>query len=452
MKAPKQEQLPSTVPATAKQDGEAAASERWSWVEPAAWTPRMLQALEQGVKGGVWYSLMDKVYAKHNLEAAAAKVVANRGSAGVDHMTVQEFEKNRDANLQRMHEQLRADQYRPQPVRRTYIPKLGSTEMRPLGIPTVRDRVVQTALRNVLEPIFEREFAEHSYGFRPGRGCKDALRRVDQLLRRGHLWVVDVDLKSYFDTIPHDKLMDHIKRRVADGRVLNLLEAYLKQQVLEGLREWTAEGGTPQGAVISPLLANLYLDPLDHLAAAKGLAMTRYADDMVIQCLSEQEARQALNLLTQWTEQAGLTLHPTKTRIVQVTDRDGFDFLGYHFQLSRRSPHKVVRWPRDKSVKHLKDVVRLKTKRLNGDSLEVIIKRLNPVLRGFLEYFKHGAASPFGRLDGWIRGRLRAILRRRSHRRGRANGKDHQRWPNAFFQEHGLFSMAGERALVLQPS
>lgn len=452
MKATKQEQLPSTVPATAKQDGEAAASERWSWVEPAAWTPRMLQALEQGVKGGVWYSLMDKVYAKHNLEAAAAKVVANRGSAGVDHMTVQEFEKNRDANLQRMHEQLRADQYRPQPVRRTYIPKLGSTEMRPLGIPTVRDRVVQTALRNVLEPIFEREFAEHSYGFRPGRGCKDALRRVDQLLRRGHLWVVDVDLKSYFDTIPHDKLMDRIKRRVADGRVLNLLEAYLKQQVLEGLREWTAEGGTPQGAVISPLLANLYLDPLDHLAAAKGLAMTRYADDMVIQCLSEQEARQALNLLTQWTEQAGLTLHPTKTRIVQVTDRDGFDFLGYHFQLSRRSPRKVVRWPRDKSVKHLKDVVRLKTKRLSGDSLEGIIKRLNPVLRGFFGYFKHGAASPLGRLDGWIRGRLRAILRRRSHRRGRANGKDHQRWPNAFFQEHGLFSMAGERALLLQPS
>jgi len=452
VKDTKQEQLPSIVPATAKQDGEAAPSERWSWVELAAWTPRMLQALEQGVKGGVWYSLMDKVYATGNLEAAAARVVANRGGAGVDHMTVQMFEKNRNANLKRLHVQIETGQYRPQPVRRTYIPKPGSQEKRPLGIPTVRDRIVQTALRNVLEPIFERDFGEHSYGFRPGRGCKQALRRVDQLLRQGHLWVVDVDLKSYFDTIPHDKLMDRVKHRVADGRVLDLLESYLTQNVLDGVKEWTPEGGTPQGAVISPLLANLYLDPLDHLAVAKGMQMTRYADDMVIQCRSETEARQALNLLVQWTAQAGLTLHPTKTRIVQVTDREGFDFLGYHFQLSTRLPRKIARWPRHKSVMHFKDEVRLKTRRLSGHSLEVIITRLNRVLHGFFEYFKHGAATYFVRLDGWIRGRLRAILRRRSHRRGRSNGKDHQRWPNVFFQEHGLFSMARERALVLQSS
>lgn len=448
----KQEQLPLVVPEMAMHGGEATPSERWVWVEPAAWTPRMLQALEQGLKGGVWYSLMDKVYAPRNLLAATNKVLANKGSPGVDHETVQKFEQKKDENLRRLHELLVAEHYHPQPVKRVYIPKPGSGEKRPLGIPTVRDRVVQTALRNVLEPIFEKEFAEHSYGFRPGRGCKDALRRVQGLLREGQLWVVDVDLKAYFDTIPRDKLMERIRQRVADGRVLNLLERYLAQRVLDGLREWSAEKGTPQGAVISPLLANVYLDPLDHLMAESGYQMTRYADDMVIQCRDEQQAAQALELLRTWTQQAGLELHPTKTRVVRVTEQEGFEFLGYHFRLSKRPPVRVVQWPRDKSLVRFKDAVRVKTKRLNGYSLEDIIKRLNPVLRGFYEYFKHGAAKTFTRLDGWIRGRLRAILRRRSHRRGIANGIDHQRWPNAFFREHGLLSMAEERALELQPS
>jgi RNA-directed DNA polymerase len=412
----------------------------------------MLQALEEGVKGGVWFSLMDKVYAKRNLEAAWKKVAANKGSAGVDHMTVQMFEKNREANLARLHEQLRDGSYRPQPVRRVYIPKLGSPEKRPLGIPTVRDRVVQTALRNALEPIFERDFAEHSYGFRPGRGCKDALRRVDRLLRDGYRWVVDVDLKSYFDTIPHSQLVSLVKRKVADGRVIALLESYLMQQVMEEAHAWTPEGGTPQGAVISPLLANAYLDPLNHLMEAQGLFMTRYADDMVIQCRDEQEARRALDLLSRWTREAGLTLHPTKTRVVEVTYRDGFDFLGYHFQLSRRKPGNVARWPRDKSVKRFKDAVRADTKRTSGYSFATIVGKLNLKLQGFFEYFKHGAARPFVRLDSWIRTRLRAILRRRAHRRGRARGRDHQRWPNAFFREQGLFSMAEARARLLQPS
>lgn len=447
-----QEQLPSVVLETAKQGGEAMVSERWTWVEPAAWTPRMLQALEQGVKGGVWYSLMDKVYAMRNLQAAAARVVSNRGSAGADHMTVHAFEKRRETNLQRLHEQLREGSYQPQAVRHTQIPKLGSRELRPLRIPTVRDRVVQTALRNVLEPIFERDFAEHSYGFRPGRGCKDALRRVNQLLRTGHLWVVDVDLKSFFDTIPHDKLMAQVKRKVADGRVLDLLDRYLKQQVVGEVKGWTPEQGTPQGAVISPLLANVYLDPLDHLMMAGGLQMTRYADDIVIQCQNEQQAERAMSLLCEWTDQAGLTLHPTKTRLVQVSEREGFDFLGFHFQLSKRTPGKIVRWPRTKSVQRFRDAIRSKTGRLNGNSLETIVQELNPKLRGFFEYFKHGALPTFVKLDGWIRGRLRAILRRRSHRRGRANGRDHQRWPNDYFHERGLFSMARERARLLQPS
>jgi RNA-directed DNA polymerase len=412
----------------------------------------MLQALEQGVKGGVWFSLVDKVCAMRNLDAAAKRVVANRGSAGVDHMSVQDFEKKRNENLERIREQLRTNNYHPQAVRRVNIPKPGSKESRPLGIPTVRDRIVQTALRSALEPIFERDFAEHSYGFRPGRGCKDALRRVNQLLRAGYLWVVDVDLKSYFDSIPHEKLMELVRSKVADGRVLSLVERYLKQQVLATASTWTPEKGTPQGAVISPLLANVYLDPLDHLMVAEGLEMTRYADDMVVQCRNEREAEHALQLLRQWAEQAGLELHPTKTRLVQVSEREGFDFLGYHFQLSKKNPSRVVRWPRAKSVKHFKDSVRLKSRRNNGNDLATIVRRLNPLLHGFFEYFKHGAPPIFAKLDSWIRGRLRAILRRRRHGRGRAKGRDHQRWPNAFFQEHGLFSMARERALLVQPS
>jgi RNA-directed DNA polymerase len=447
----KQEDLPLAVPATAKQDGEAAVSERWSWVEPAAWTPRMLHALEQGVKGGVWYSLMDKVYAFRNLQAATKRVVANRGSAGIDHVSVNMFERNRDANLQRLCEQLREGRYYPQAVRRTYIPKPGSRELRPLGIPTVRDRIAQTALRNVLEPIFERDFAEHSYGFRPGRGCKDALRRVSCLLSKRHLFVVDVDLKSFFDTIPHEQLLARVEQRVADSRVLDLVRSYLKQRVLDTMQEWQPEQGTPQGAVISPLLANIYLDPLDHLMASRGFEMTRYADDMVIQCRDEQHAQQAMDLLREWVEKAGLSLHPTKTRIVQVTEMQGFDFLGYHFQLSKGPPIHVGKRPRDKSLRKFKDSVRDKTHRCNGHSLEAIIRRLNPALRGFLEYFKHGA-NIFARLDSWVRGRLRAILRKRTHRQGRANGKDHQRWANAFFREHGLLSMVEERARLVQSS
>jgi RNA-directed DNA polymerase len=209
----------------------------------------MLTALETGVKGGVWFSLIDKVFALRNLTAGWARVQANGGAAGVDHVNVERFADHQDASLEKLADELRRGTYQPQPVRRVYIPKPDGTQ-RPLGIPTVRDRVVQAALRHVLEPIFERDFAEHSYGFRPGRGCKDALRRVDQLLKAGHWYVVDADLKSYFDTIPHERLMDRIRSKVADGRVLHLLEQFLTQGVLDGLEEWTPEEGTPQGASV----------------------------------------------------------------------------------------------------------------------------------------------------------------------------------------------------------
>jgi RNA-directed DNA polymerase len=221
----------------------------------------MLTALEQGVKAGTWYSLMDKVSSPQNLRSAFAAVKANKGGSGVDHQSIEMFENRLDENVLYLSKSLQGGTYRPQAIRRVWIPKPGSSEKRPLGIPTVRDRVVQAALRNVLEPIFERDFAEHSYGFRPGHGCKDALRRVDGLLKAGYTHVVDADLKSYFDTIPHQRLLDLVRRKISDNKVMDLLQAYLEQRVMDTAKDWVPEQGTPQGAVISPLLSNLYLDP-----------------------------------------------------------------------------------------------------------------------------------------------------------------------------------------------
>ena len=422
---------PARVP-EAKQAGEVRA--RWAWAEPCVWTERMLTALEQGVKGGKWYSLIDKVSSPSTLRRAFERVKANGGAAGVDHQTIEMYEQRLEQQTEYLARTLRDGSYQPAAVRREWIPKPGSREKRPLGIPTVRDRVAEKALQATIEPIFERDFAEQSYGFRPGRGCKDALRRVHHLLKEGQTWVVDADLKSYFDTIPHEQLLKRIEEKVADGRVLELIRKYLEQGVLENMREWQPEAGTPQGAVISPLLSNIYLDPLDHLTAARGIEMVRYADDFVILCRSEAEAKEALVLVQQWTAAAGLMLHPEKTRIVDATQRGGFDFLGYHFE-------RGLRWPRRKSLKKFKDTIRAKTKRTNGESLQVIIVNVNRTARGWFGYFKQSHRYTFVPIDSWLRQRLRSILRCRSGRRGRGRGRDYQRWPNAFFAAHGLFSL-----------
>lgn len=447
------EDKPSAVP-SATQDGEMRRQSefefelRWLWVERAVWTDRMLTALEQGVKGGVWFSLIDKVFAESNLRSAAGKVAANQGAPGVDHVSVEAFSNDVEANVAKLAQALRDGSYEPQAIRRVYIPKPGSTEQRPLGIPTVRDRVVQAAVRHVIEPIFEKEFAEHSYGFRPRRGCKDALRRVDSLLRQGHHYVVDADLKSYFDTIPHDRLLSRLRERIADGRVLGLIESFLKAGIMDGLTEWEPEAGAPQGAVLSPLLSNVYLNPLDHQMARQGVEMVRYADDFVILCRSQAEAEQALALVRQWCETEGLQLHPTKTKIVDIAV-EGFDFLGYHFQTTRQG--NLTQWPRKKSMQKLKDTIRDKTKRTNGDSLMTIIADVNRTLRGWWGYFKHSARSTFTQVDGWVRMRLRSILRKRSGRTGRGRGTDHQRWPNRFFAEQGYFSLEAAFARERQP-
>lgn len=425
----------------ATQAGEARPSE-WAWVERSVWTERMLEALEKGVKGGVWFSLIDKVYSPSTLYAAWLTVKANKGSAGSDHQSIQAFEKDLERNLGILEEELRSGQYRPRPIRRVYIDKPGSKDKRPLGIPTVRDRVVQAGLRLVLEPIWEKEFVSHSYGFRPGLGCKDALREVEMLLKAGYTWVVDADLKSYFDSIPHAGLMDEIRRRIADGRVLALLEGFLNQSVLEDMVLWTPAKGTPQGAVISPLLANLYLHPVDVAMAHAGYRMVRYADDFVLLCRSEAEAQAGLELVRKLTTARGLTLHPEKTRLVDAqVPGVGFDFLGYHFE-------RGTRWPRKKSLRKFKDTIRQKTGRSKGSSLAAIVVDVNRTCRGWFEYFKHSNRWTFRPLDGWIRRRLRSILRRQHKLKGISGGYDNIRWPNRFFRDLGLFSLeAAHRAL-----
>jgi RNA-directed DNA polymerase len=404
----------------------------------------MLATLAGGVKGGKWFSLMDKVWKLENLQSALQAVVRNKGAAGVDGRTTAAYLLASPRRLPKVQAWLQAGQYAPQPVKRVWIPKLGSKELRPLGVPTVEDRTVQTAVRNVIEPIFEHTFAEHSYGFRPGRGAKDALRRVAQLLKAGRVWVVDADLKGYFDSIPQDALMDAVAQHISDGPLLDLIRRFLRQGVMESGKDWQpTETGTPQGAVISPLLANIYLNPLDHCMAQTGKEMVRYADDFVILCQSESEAQAVLMQLRQWVAAAGLTLHPTKTRIVDASQKGGFDFLGYHFERGHR-------WPRRKSLDKFRATLREKTARLRPGSMREIIQDVNRTVRGWFGYFQHSLRNVFEQEDKWLRRRLRTIERKRHKLPGRARGRDHQRWPNAYFAHLGLISMALARSRASQ--
>jgi len=414
--------------------------------ERGVWTEPMLAALERGMEGNKWFSLIDKVWSERTLGQAWEKVKSNAGACGVDGITIGRFGKDSQSRLLAVKEQLEQSTYQPKSVKRVWIPKPGSAEKRPLGIPTVTDRVVQAAVRMVIEPIFESRFAKQSYGFRPGRGCKEALRRVEELLRAGHTHVVDVDIKGYFDAIPHDRLMALVRQRIADGRILGLLEGFLKQDVMETTNWQEAkEEGTPQGGVISPLLANLYLDPLDWLMAECGFEMVRYADDMVVLCRNKEEAESGLSKLKEWMEEARLTVHPEKTRVVDMNQADShFDFLGYRFKRSRQG--RLIRLVRPKSHSKLKETIKPKVRRNNGQSMESIVEEVNRTLRSWFGYFKHVHPSELKEIDQWLRNRLRSILRKRRGGRGRGRGADFHRWPNHYFTALGLFCLLDARA------
>jgi RNA-directed DNA polymerase len=396
----------------------------------------MVSALVNGVKGGRWYSLMDKVFAPDTLDVAWERVSANKGAAGVDGQSIKRFEGRAQLYLAELSTALRNGSYRPQPIRRVEIPK-GDGRTRPLGIPTVKDRIVQTAVKFALEPIFEAMFRPTSYGFRPGRGCRDALREVAQLIADGHTFVVDADFESYFDSIPHERLIQRVEERVSDGRILALLRSWLTQDIMRDLQRWTPTAGTPQGAVISPLLANIYLHPLDELMAARGYRMVRYADDFVVLCKTREEADAALAEIRAWVAENGLRLHPNKTHVGDCRQTgEGFEFLGYRFEAGRR-------FVRKKSLGRFKDSIREKTRRTRGQALAVIVVDLNRLLRGWFAYFKHAHPYTFRPLDQFIRRRLRALLRKQTLRRPGMglNVADHQRWPNAFFAEAGLLAL-----------
>lgn len=424
----------STVLSRTTKQGSSSVAEA-SWIDRSIWTDRMLAALENGVKGKKWFSLNDKVSRRQTLEDGWQAVRKHKGAAGVDGQSIERFAAKAEAYLDELEEALRADNYKPEPVKRVEIPK-GNGKRRPLGIPTVKDRIVQSAIKRVIEPIFEREFLPMSYGFRPQKSCKEALREVDQLLKQGYTYVVDADMEDYFGSIPHERMMEKIEEYISDGRLLRLLQAYLKQDIVKGLESWTPMSGTPQGAVISPLLANLYLHGLDKRMQESGYRMVRYADDYVVMCRDEGEARQAMKEVEEWVGSNGLKLNGEKTHVGDSRRKgQGFEFLGYRFESCRR-------WVRKKSMKALKDKIRSKTQRTRGTSLSKIIADLNPTLRGWFEYFKHAHCWTYRPIDQFVRRRLRAILRKQAKRPGMGwCFQDHRQWPNKYFAEAGLFTM-----------
>jgi RNA-directed DNA polymerase len=401
----------------------------------------MWAALGNGVKR--WFSLIDKVYHPGTLHAGWEAVRKNRGAAGVDRMSIAIFEAQAEKYLGELETALRTGNYQPDAVRRVEIPKADG-KLRPLGIPTVKDRVVQAAVRCVIEPIFEHSFMSSSYGFRPGKGAKDALREVDRHLKAGLVWVVDADIQAYFDSIPHDKLMMRLEERISDGKLLKLIESFLHQDIVAEAKCWKSTSGTPQGAVLSPLLANLYLHPLDVRMAELGYRMVRYADDFVIHCESEVEAQAALLEAKVWMDNQGLRLHPEKTRLGNAAEiGQGFEFLGYRFEAGRRMVRR-------KSLQSVREKIRSKTGRRRSGSLTEIIEELNPMLRGWFEYFKHVSSDwIFQSLDGMVRRRLRAMLSTRAKRPCYGKGlRVSRNWSNNFFAEQGLFTLKTAHALA----
>jgi group II intron reverse transcriptase/maturase len=392
------------------------------------------------------HSLVDKVYQLKNLEMAWERVKANRGAGGIDGQSIEEFAQVQDKELHRLHGALKNDTYQPLPVRQHLIPKPGQPgKYRPLGIPGIYDRVCQQAVLNRLESIFEPVFDDANFGYRRGRSTKDALRKIWEELQEGSEWVVDADLKDFFGSVDHEKLMTLVAQRIADGRVLRLIESMLKAGCVTKGKRLPTEWGTPQGGVISPLLSNILLTPFDWEMRRKGYRLTRYADDWVVTCRSRAEAQAALAAATRILEKLGVTLHAEKTRIVHV--RHGFEFLGYKIKRGQKlklSAHKIrsgaqsgmlYAYPREKSIQRLEEAVRKRTRRNAPLDTQELIDQLNPVVRGWGNYFaKAHVRKLFNRLDRWI------VRRIWSHR--------HKRWRCAGWKTLPLSKLYGEMGLV----
>lgn len=379
------------------------------------------------VKKRKWYSLIDKVYSLPNLLESWYEVKENKGAAGVDRESIEEFEKNLNQNLKELHRLLKERRYNPSPVRQVLIPKPSSDRLRPLGIPTIRDRVVQQAIKRIIEPIFEAKFRDVSYGYRPNRGAREAIQRCKEYISSGYQWVVDADIASFFDTVNHKLLIKALNEEIADGTLLDLIERFLKAGIMKNERLDATYEGVPQGGVISPLLANIYLHYFDSVMAERGYRLVRYCDDFVIFTKFARKAKRALEVSRGILEgKLNLKLNPEKTRIVHAY-YDGFEFLGCLFKRG------YIR-PKDKSIDSFKDKVRLMTGRQQPKKLAMIIERLNPVIRGWGNYFGYGNVKTLYRnLDEWIRMRLRSFLEKK-----RAVVHQNQRIFNRQFKSQGL--------------
>jgi RNA-directed DNA polymerase len=352
-----------------------------------------------------YYSLIDKVYEMENLYEAWLKVKKNKGSGGIDGVTIEMFEKNLNLNLREIQRRLQENRYKPDPVRRHYIEKENG-KLRPLGIPTIRERVCQQAVRQIIEPIFEQDFYYYSFGFRPGYSAHQAISTIRRAKRSGYEYVLDLDIVSFFDEIPHELLMEKVRERITDGRVLTLIRSWLTAGVMEDDQFHETEVGSPQGGVISPLLGNIYLNHFDWKMKEQGFAVVRYADDAVILCKTKEKVEEAyVAAKTILEEELQLRMHPEKTKVVHFDE--GFRFLGFDFWKDYLILPEI-------KVKRYKDKIRKVTRRQQGNNLSEMIKKLNEVVRGFGNYFGIGnVVKKFQRLDEWTRMRVRAFVRKK---------------------------------------
>ena len=404
------------------------------------WTPVMVDAIPRlEAEGRKWFQLYDKVGDVKTLASAWKRIDkrttgnARERGAGPDGATVDSFAQNSEAELNRLSEELKKGRYKPAPVRRHYIPKPGRSGKRPLGLPTIADKVVQEAMRGIIEPIWESRFSNSSHGFRPGRSTNSACLMMEEAILSGRTWIVDADIKGCFDNIPHETIINLIAERISDGKILKLIRNMLEAGVMEEMEVRHSAAGTPQGGIISPLLCNIVLHEFDIAMQAAQIASVRYADDFALLCSSREEAEQSLKTATEALEKLGLQINEEKTRIVHIDE--GFDFLGWRYK-------GRMRWPRQSSVNSLKSKIRMKTKRVRPGSIPTIAGELEPLQRGWFNYFRNGnSAATFRNIDGWLRRRLRTILNVRVRgKSGISSLLDNMRSTIQFFNDTGLFN------------